>query len=75
MKVLIDYLGGELIAEKTEDGDWVVALGGREARARYLDYALAELLGVPPGEAIPLATRIVQQLPAESTESEASDRA
>ncbi len=67
MKVVLDYQGQELIAEKEEGGEWLVTLGDREARARYLDYALGELLRVPPGEAIPLAAKIVQQLPADST--------
>jgi hypothetical protein len=68
VRVAVDYQGEELIAEKQEDGDWLVRLGDRSARARYLDYALAELLRVPPGEAIPLATRIVEQLPADSSD-------
>jgi hypothetical protein len=66
MKVSVEYHGEDLIAENTADGDWLISLGGREARARFLDYALVELLGVRPDEAVPLATKIVQQLPADS---------
>jgi hypothetical protein len=66
---VLDYRGQELTAEQTSDGDWSVTLGGWDARARYLDYAMAELLGVPPGQAIPLATLIVQQLPTEPGEN------
>jgi len=68
VKVVIEDRGPELVAEKTSDGDWSVTLGGRDARGRYLDYALADLLGVPPGQAIPVATMIVQQLPTEPDE-------
>lgn len=62
-KVTLDYGGQELTAEKQADDNWLVTLGGRESRARYLDYALVELLGIPSGQAIPLATKIVEQLP------------
>jgi hypothetical protein len=61
MKVSVEYPGEGLIAEKTGHGDWLISWGGREARARFPDYALVELLGVRPDEAIPLATTIVQQ--------------
>jgi hypothetical protein len=42
----------ELSAEKT-GGGWRVELAGRVVEAAYLDQAIAELLGVRSGEAVP----------------------
>ncbi len=55
------------------DGDWRVRFGDREAQARFLDYALAEVLGIPSGQAIPLSTKIVRELPPEPI-NESADR-
>lgn len=52
MRVVIDHRGHELAAEERPDGDWSVRLGHREAHGRYLDHALAELLGIPRAQAI-----------------------
>jgi hypothetical protein len=52
MRTGIDHLGQELSAEKT-GGGWRVELAGRAVEAAYLDQAIAELLGVRSGEAVP----------------------
>jgi hypothetical protein len=70
MKIAIEHRGQELTAEQHADGDRLVTLGDRDVRARYLDYALAELLGVPPGQAIPLATEIVRHIPQVAPDTE-----
>ena len=69
MRTRVDYQGEELSAEKTGEG-WRVELGGRDVEAKYLDYALAELLGVRSAHAISLAVRILQSLPTEETEED-----
>lgn len=53
MRTNIDYQGQVVSAEKTGKG-WRVELAGRDVEAKYLDYAVAELLGVRSGHAIPL---------------------
>jgi hypothetical protein len=41
------------------DGAWQVSYDGRAASERYLDHALARLLGGPPGSKIPLMCKIL----------------
>jgi hypothetical protein len=57
---LIAYRNAELEAYEKADG-WTVRLANLQARARYLDLALAELLGSAP-EAHRAAARLLAQL-------------
>jgi hypothetical protein len=56
----IAYRNAELEAREQDDL-WAVRLGNREARARYLDLALAQLLGNAP-EAHRAAAKLLTQL-------------
>ncbi len=67
MNLPLDYRGEDRTAEKLEDATrWSPSAAG-EAREPLARLALAELLGVPPGETIPLGTKIVEQLPSDAT--------
>jgi len=59
-RAVIPYRAGELEAREQEHV-WTARLGNREARASYLDLALAELLGDAP-EAHRAATRLMLEL-------------
>jgi hypothetical protein len=56
----IPYRNGKLVASEHDDG-WTVRLAHLEVRARYLDLALAELLGNAP-EAHRAAARLLAEL-------------
>ena len=56
----IAYGNGKLEA-RAQDGLWAVRLANLEVRARYLDFALAELLGNAP-EAHRAAARLLGEL-------------
>jgi hypothetical protein len=56
----IAYRNGKLEA-RTQDGLWAVRLANLEVRARYLDFALAELLGSAP-EAHRAAAKLLSDL-------------
>jgi hypothetical protein len=56
----IAYGNGKLEA-RTQDGLWAVRLANLEVRARYLDFALAELLGSAP-EAHRAAAKLLSDL-------------
>jgi hypothetical protein len=60
-QIAVRYRGQHLTAEQARNGDWSLTVGERTTRSSYLDYAVAELLGVPSREAIALATKIVEQ--------------
>jgi hypothetical protein len=59
-RAVITYGNGKLEASERDDS-WTVRLAGLEVRARYLDLALAELLGNAP-EAHRAAARLLSQL-------------
>ena len=56
--------GDELVVADLGDG-WFVCCGDRSVRARYLDLALAELLGLPPGLVLSLVKQILEGEPGE----------
>jgi hypothetical protein len=67
----IAYRNVELEAREQDDL-WAVRLGNREARARYLDLALDELLG-DSREAHRAAARLLAELPDVVKQEEAAD--
>lgn len=54
--------GQELVVIDLEDG-WLVRYEDQAANARYLDHALAELLGLSPAMALSLVRQILRAEP------------
>ncbi|HSP71659.1 MAG TPA: hypothetical protein VLN26_04770 [Gaiellaceae bacterium] len=52
--------GREVVVQEEDDG-WLVRAGGKQARHRYLDRALAAALGVSSLTATELAAAILQR--------------
>lgn len=73
MRVVIDHYGRELVAENRPEGNWWVRFSEREAEARHLDYALADVLRIPRSQAVPIAMTILRQLPTDSATERPTD--
>ena len=57
-RVVIRVRQGEIVVT-TREGLWQVRMGEREAEHRYLDHALAQLLGRSPGSVMELVREVL----------------
>jgi hypothetical protein len=58
------YRASTVVALFGEDGLWHVEARGRASASLFLDYAVADVLGVPPDVAVKMASVIVRKLAA-----------
>ena len=61
-RVVIRVREGEIVVT-TREGLWQVRMGEREAEHRYLDHALAQLLGRSPGSVMELVREVLGARP------------
>jgi hypothetical protein len=60
-RVILRYNGDEVVATPAEGG-WCVRFRDREITSAYLEYAIADVLGVEPRRAIAVATQLIEEL-------------
>jgi hypothetical protein len=56
--VTLRHNGNDILLTPVEDG-WRVQYRGREVESPYLEFAIANALGIEASDAIPLATRLL----------------